>query len=188
MAHIRTEFLPFALPDIDGSEFEEVRKVLESGWLTTGPKTREFEKEFASYLGAKHAIAVNSCTAAMHLALEAIGVQRGDFILTTPYTFAATAEVIRYFGAIPVFVDVEPDTLNMCPDRLSETIQELSRALKKNSAPETPQVQKAFNELRSSNIQPAGSARIRAVMPVHIAGHPFEVDRSWLMAFVIHFE
>jgi dTDP-4-amino-4,6-dideoxygalactose transaminase len=78
------EFLPFAFPDIDETELEQVREVLESGWLTTGPKTQEFEEAFASYLHVKHAIAVNSCTAAMHLALEAIGVGQNHLIITTP--------------------------------------------------------------------------------------------------------
>jgi dTDP-4-amino-4,6-dideoxygalactose transaminase len=88
---------------------------IRSGWVTTGPKSHRFASEFASCVGARHAIAVNSCTAAMHRALEALGLQAGDLVLTTPLTFAATAEVVRYFGAIPVFVDVEPATLNMDP-------------------------------------------------------------------------
>src|SRR5438874_10183657 len=99
---MRTDFLPFALPDIDGDELAEVKETLESGWITTGAKTRRFEAEFAAAVGARHAIAVNSCTAAMHLALEAVGLRRGDEVITTPYTFAATAEVIRYFDARPV--------------------------------------------------------------------------------------
>jgi len=81
---------------------------LEAGWVTSGPKTRQFEAEFADYVGAKHAVAVNSCTAAMHLALEAIGLGEGDEVITSPFTFAATAEVIRYFNARPVLVDIEP--------------------------------------------------------------------------------
>src|SRR5215212_1667986 len=108
---VRGTFLPFALPDIDGAELREIMEVLESGWITTGPKTHQFEAEFASYVGAKHAIAVNSATAAMHLSLEAIGLSRGDEVITTPYTFAASAEVIRYFDARPVFVDVDARTL-----------------------------------------------------------------------------
>jgi len=79
-----------------------------SGWITTGPKTKEFEQRFAEYVGARHAIAVNSCTAAMHLALEAIGLQEDDEVITTPYTFAATAEVVRYFDAEPMLVDICP--------------------------------------------------------------------------------
>src|SRR5690349_18031465 len=118
----RSTFLPFALPDLDGTELAEVKEVLESNWVTTGPKTRQFEADFAAAVGAKHAVALNSCTAAMHLALEAIGVQRGDEVITTPYTFAATAEVIRYFDARPVFVDVDPRDLNMRADLLAAAI------------------------------------------------------------------
>src|SRR5204863_4793555 len=112
MSICRTTLLPFALPELGDAELREIRDVLDSGWLTTGPKTLLFEQRFAAYVGAKFAVAVNSCTGAMHLALEAAGVQAGDFVITSPYTFAATAEVIRYFGAVPVLVDVEPDTLN----------------------------------------------------------------------------
>lgn len=122
MALPRETFLPFALPDIGDEEIAEVTDVLRSGWVTTGPKVRELERQFASYVGAKHAVAVNSCTAALHLALEAIGLGPNDRVVTTPYTFAATAEVIRYFQATPVFVDVEPETLNMDPARLEEAI------------------------------------------------------------------
>jgi dTDP-4-amino-4,6-dideoxygalactose transaminase len=142
LARMRNTFLPFALPDIGPEELEEIRDSLESGWVTTGPKTRRFEAEFAARVGAKHAVAVNSCTAAMHLALEALGLQAGDEVITTPYTFAATAEVVRYFGARPVFVDVDPVTLNLRPDRIEAAI--------------TP--------------------RTKAILPVHIAGLPAEMD------------
>ena len=99
---------------------EAVSEVLRSGWLTTGARVRELEEAIAARVGCHDAVAVNSCTAAMHLALEAIGLQAGDFVLTTPFTFAATAEVIRYFDATPIFVDVEADTLNIDPDRLAD--------------------------------------------------------------------
>ncbi len=122
MAPARETFLPFALPDLGDEEVEAVGEVLRSGWVTTGPKVRELEREFADYVGARHAVAVNSCTAALHLALEAIGLGPEDRVVTTPYTFAATAEVIRYFQATPVFVDVEPDTLNMDPVALERAI------------------------------------------------------------------
>jgi dTDP-4-amino-4,6-dideoxygalactose transaminase len=118
----RQSFLPFALPDVGDDEIREVTEVLRSGWITTGPKVRQLEQELAAYVGARHAIAVNSCTAALHLALEAIGLGPGDRVVTTPYTFAATAEVIRYFQATPVFVDVEPDTLNLDPAALDAAL------------------------------------------------------------------
>lgn len=126
---MRTTFLPFALPEITTAEFDAVREVLESGWLTTGYKTKQFEAEFAQTVGVEHAVAVNSCTAAMHLALDAIGLQRGDEVITTPYTFAATAEVIRYFDARPVFVDVDPRTFNLRPELLEAAISERTRAI-----------------------------------------------------------
>ena len=105
-------FLPFSLPDIGGEEISEVIDTLRSGWLTTSPKTKRFEEDFARYMGSGvEALAVNSATAGLHLALEGAGIGPGDEVITTPYTFTATAEVIRYLGADPVFVDVRPDTL-----------------------------------------------------------------------------
>jgi dTDP-4-amino-4,6-dideoxygalactose transaminase len=126
---MRSTFLPFALPDLDDAERDALIEVVSSGWITTGPKTREFEAAFAKAVGAKHAVAVNSCTAAMHLALEAAGLERGDEVITTPYTFAATAEIVRYFDARPVLVDVEPDTLNMRADLLEDAITERTKAI-----------------------------------------------------------
>jgi len=168
----RTEFLPFAVPDIGHEELEEVRSVLESGWLTTGGKVAAFEREFAGYVGAKHAVAVNSCTAAMHLALEAVGIEAGDFVLTTPYTFAATAEVIRYFDAVPVFVDVEADTLNIDPTSLAATIEDLSRSLGTGAPPTLPAVSRVIGGAAG---RPSPIGRIKAVIPVHIAGHPCDM-------------
>jgi dTDP-4-amino-4,6-dideoxygalactose transaminase len=138
----REFFLPFALPDTDDSEIACVVEAIRSGWITTGPKTRLFEAEFAAAVGAKHAIAVNSCTAAMHLALEAIGLERGDEVITTPYTFAATAEVVRYFDARPILVDVDERCLNMRADLLEAAI----------------------------------TGRTKAIMPIHIAGLPADLD------------
>ncbi len=118
-----TNFLPFARPDTDEDEIAEVADSIRQGWLTTGPKTKRFEQEFASYLGAEvQALAVNSATAGLHLALEALGVGPGDEVITTPYTFTASAEVIRYLGADPVFVDITPATLNLDVKRIEEAI------------------------------------------------------------------
>ncbi len=139
---MRTAFLPFALPDVDAAELQQIKEALDSGWVTTGPKTRQFEAEFAAAVGAKHAVAVNSCTAAMHLALEAIGLRPGDEVITTTYTFAASAEVIRYFDAKPVLVDVDSRCLNIDPTQIEAAI--------------TP--------------------RTKAIIPVHIAGLPAEMD------------
>ncbi|MDH4249339.1 MAG: DegT/DnrJ/EryC1/StrS aminotransferase family protein, partial [Deltaproteobacteria bacterium] len=113
-------FIPFALPLIEAEEKEAVLKVLDSGWLTTGTQNLQFEKDFAAYVGARHAIAVNSCTAALHLALEAVGLQSGDEVITTPFTFTATAEVVRYFNAKPVFADIDPDTFNIAPQAIAK--------------------------------------------------------------------
>ncbi|HEV2208371.1 MAG TPA: DegT/DnrJ/EryC1/StrS family aminotransferase [Verrucomicrobiae bacterium] len=105
--------IPFYKPYIDSDEIDEVVQTLKSGWLTTGPRARQFEAEFARYLNHPHAVAVNSCTAALHLALEAIGLKPGQAVLVPTMTFAATAEVVRYFNAIPILVDCRPQDLNM---------------------------------------------------------------------------
>ncbi|ABF42301.1 DegT/DnrJ/EryC1/StrS aminotransferase [Candidatus Koribacter versatilis Ellin345] len=105
--------VPFHSADVGEAEAQAAADVIRSGWLTMGARTIEFERQFAEYVGAKHAIAVNSCTAALHLALEAIHLQQGDEVLVPTTTFTATGEVVTYFGAKPVLVDVEPDTLLM---------------------------------------------------------------------------
>lgn len=123
-------FLPFALPDISEDEITEVVHSLKSGWLTTGPKTKQFEKEFADLIGGgTEAIAVSSATAGLHLALEAIGVSAGDEVITTPYTFTATAEVIHYLGAHPVFVDIDPQTFNINPNKIEAAITKKTKAI-----------------------------------------------------------
>ncbi|MBD2355844.1 DegT/DnrJ/EryC1/StrS family aminotransferase [Tolypothrix sp. FACHB-123] len=125
-----TEFLPFALPDIGEEEIAEVLDSLRSGWLTTGPKTKRFETDFAEFIGNDvEAIAVNSATSGLHLALEALGVGVGDEVITTTYTFTATAEVIRYLGANPVFVDIDPQTLNIDPTKIEAVITPKTKAI-----------------------------------------------------------
>ncbi len=148
----RSTFLPFALPHVTQAEIDEVVDTLRSGWLTTGPKTKRFEREFAERVQAPHALAVNSATAAMHLALDAIGLQPGDEVIVPVYTFTATAEVVVYFQARPVFVDVDPVTCNLDPSHLEQTI--------------TP--------------------RTRAIMVVHIAGLPAEMDTVHALAQAYH--
>lgn len=119
------KFLPFALPDIGEDEINEVLDSLRSGWLTTGPKTKRFEEDFARFCGAGcEAVAVNSATSGLHLALEAVGIGPGDEVITTPYTFTSTAEVIRYLGADPVFVDIDPASFNIDPNLLEKVIGE----------------------------------------------------------------
>jgi dTDP-4-amino-4,6-dideoxygalactose transaminase len=140
---MRKTFLPFALPDIRSEEIEEVVSSLKSGWLTTGPKTKQFEKEFSDFIGGnRESIAVNSATAGLHLALEAAGIEEGDEVITTPFTFTSTAEVICYLKAHPVFVDIDPTTLN----------------------------------LNHQLIEKAITPRTKAIIPVHFAGLPCEMD------------
>lgn len=117
-----SDFLPFALPLIGDDEITEVVDTLKSGWLTTGKKTATFESDFKDFVDASNALAVNSATSGLHLALEAIGVGPGDVVITTPYTFTATGEVIRYLGADPVLVDIDPQTFNIDPDLVREVI------------------------------------------------------------------
>src|SRR4051795_1295056 len=117
--------VPFFRPAIGESEIDAVVNCLRSGWLTTGATTREFESELAAFVGAKHAVALNSCTAALHLALEAIGLRRGALVLVPTMTFAATAEVVRYFDAIPVFVDCDPITQCIDVAAAARTLEQL---------------------------------------------------------------
>jgi dTDP-4-amino-4,6-dideoxygalactose transaminase len=126
---MRLTFLPFALPDTDQAEIDEVTDAIRSGWITTGPKVRQFEHDFAAYVGARHAIALNSATAALHLCLEAAGLQAGEEVITSTLTFAATAEVVRYFNARPVLVDVDPVTLNLDPECIEAAITTRTRAI-----------------------------------------------------------
>lgn len=133
-------FLPFALPEIGEEEIQEVANCLRSGWLTTGPKTRQFETDFEAMLNAAgggvaagnqpvQAIAVNSATAGLHLALEAIGIGPGDEVIVPTHTFTATAEVVRYLGADPVFVDVLPGSLNIDPTLVRAAITHKTKAI-----------------------------------------------------------
>jgi dTDP-4-amino-4,6-dideoxygalactose transaminase len=139
---VREDFLVFGKPAITADDEQEVLDCLRGGWLGYGPRSQEFETEFAKFVGAKHAIGVNSCTAALHLSLILAGVGPGDEVITTPITFPSTANVIVHVGARPVFVDVEPETFNIDPESIAQAI--------------TP--------------------RTRAIMPVHMAGHPCDME------------
>jgi dTDP-4-amino-4,6-dideoxygalactose transaminase len=150
-------FLPFYKPLIPREAIHQLVEALESGWLTTGPKTFEFEAAIARYVGAPHAIGVNSCTAAMHLALVALGIGPGDAVITSPITFPATANVIEHCGARPIFIDVEPDTLLLDVDRLEAF---LAAPQRRGIAPE----------------------RLKAIVPVHLAGQPCDMDRIFALA------
>jgi dTDP-4-amino-4,6-dideoxygalactose transaminase len=133
-----SDFIPFHSPDIGDEEIESVVETLRSGWLTTGQKVKSFETDFADYIGCSHAVAVNSATAALHLALDAVDIQEGDEVVVPTMTFTATAEVVLYFKARPVLVDCRADDLNIDIDRIESAI--------------TP--------------------RTKAIIPVHMAGHP----------------
>lgn len=123
-------FLPFALPDIGEEEINEVVDALRSGWVTTGPKTKQFETDFAAYIGDDvEALAVNSATSGLHLALEAVGVKAGDEVIVPTLTFTATAEVVRYLGAHPVFVDCDPNTLNIDIQKIETAITSRTKAI-----------------------------------------------------------
>lgn len=149
--------VPFFRPSINEAEIQSVVECLRSGWLTTGARTKEFEARFAEYVGARHAVALNSCTAALHLALDAVGLARGDLVLVPTMTFAATAEVVRYFDAVPVFVDCDAETLCMDPGALETTLEHL-----------------AAGRPVAGLAPPYGP--IRAIVPVHYGGQMVEVD------------
>ncbi len=122
-------YIPFHRPSIGQEEMDAVQQVLASGWLTTGRVAMEFEQQFASYIGCKHALAVNSCTAALQLALDAIGLQVGDEVLVPSYTFTATAEVVTYFCARPVLCDSLPGGFNLDPVDAERRITSKTRAI-----------------------------------------------------------
>ena len=123
------QFIPFHKPYITEDEINEVVDTIRSGWWTTGPKSIKFEKDFNSFIGSKYSVSANSWTAAAHLALEAIGLQKGDEVIIPAITFTATAEIICYFGAKPVIVDVQPDTFNIDPNEVEKAITSKTKAV-----------------------------------------------------------
>lgn len=145
---MRDTFLPFSPPLIGEEEIEEVVDTLRSDWITTGPKVRRFEEEFAEYVGAPAALGLNSCTAALHTALAALGVTTGDAVVTTPMTFASSVHVIEHVGARPLLADVEADTLNVDPRRVADAIETARRE----------------------------GLKVRALLPVHLYGHPCDMN------------
>jgi len=123
------KFIPFHVPQIDEQEIRSVVETLRSGWLTTGIKAKQFEEDFARYVGAGHAVAVNSCTAALHLALEAVGIHEGDEVIVPTMTFTASAEVVIYLKAKPVLVDCASDTLNIDTDQIERAVTPRTKAI-----------------------------------------------------------
>jgi dTDP-4-amino-4,6-dideoxygalactose transaminase len=126
---VRDDFLIFGAPTISEDEIEAVVATLRSRWIGTGPRAKEFESRFADYVGVEHAVAVNSCTSGLHLGLYACGVGRGDEVITTALTWCATSNVILHLGARPVFVDVDPRTGNIDPQRIEAALTERTRAI-----------------------------------------------------------
>lgn len=151
-------FIPFALPDLNKDDINEVVDTLRSTWITTGPKAKIFENNFSKYIGTDYALAVNSATAGLHLALECIGLKPHDKVITTPYTFAATSEVIRYFDADPIFIDIQRKNYNIDPNKIEDfcnkecTFRNRTLLHKKTNTP------------------------VKAILPVHIAGYPCDMD------------
>lgn len=144
---MRNTFLPFSPPYIADEEIAEVVDTLRSDWITTGPKVRRLELKFAEFIGAPEAVALSSGTAALHLALLSLAIGPGDAVITTPMTFCSTVHVIEHVGAHPILVDIEPDTLNIDPAKVEETVA----------------------MLRGSKLKP------RAIIPVHLYGHPCDM-------------
>ncbi|MCI1965448.1 MAG: DegT/DnrJ/EryC1/StrS family aminotransferase [Oscillospiraceae bacterium] len=125
----RETFIPYNLPDLTQAEVDEVEKTLKSLWVAKGPRTAKFEQEFAEHLGAKHAVAMNSCTAALHVALLSAGIGPGDEVITTPMTFASTANTVIHCGATPVFADIDYKTGCIDPDEIEKKITGKTKAI-----------------------------------------------------------
>lgn len=151
-----TSNVPFFRPDIGDAEGLEVQDAIRSGWLTSGPKVRRFELEFAQAVGAKHSLALNSCTAALHLAIESLGLKTGQGVLVPTMTFAATAEVVRYLNAYPVLVDCDPATGNM---ELADAAGKLERA--------------RLGDIPGLDRRPL---EVVGIMPVHVGGLMMDLD------------
>lgn len=126
---VRDDWMPFCVPDISDAEVQAVGDAVRSGWWAKGPKTIEFEKRFAEYVGAKYCVGVNSATAALHLALLTQGIGPGDEVITTPLTFASSANTILHVGATPVFADIDPETGLIDPREIEKKITEKTRAI-----------------------------------------------------------
>ena len=151
-------YISFFKPSIGADEIRDMTECLKSGWLTTGKFAKQFETDFAEYMGAEYAVAVNSCTAALHLALEAVGLQEGELVLVPTLTFAATAEVVRYFNAIPVLVDCNESDFCMNMDHAEDILERISRGDR------VPGVK-------------AGHGGVKAIIPVHYGGQAVDVSK-----------
>ena len=167
--------VPFLRPDLGDHEVESVVATLRSGWLTSGPKVRQFEEEFATAVRGRHAVALNSGTAALHLAVEALKLKPGQAVLVPTMTFAATAEVVRYQGAIPILVDCDPVTLNMNLDNSELMINQLKDGRLQNTLPR--------------------DLMVVGMIPVHVGGMMMDISsinrfsadhRLWVIEYAAH--
>jgi dTDP-4-amino-4,6-dideoxygalactose transaminase len=172
----RSDFLAFSPPSIGDEEVAEVVRTLRSDWITTGPKVKQFETDFAAFVGAPAALALSSATAALHLALVTLKIGPGDAVISTPMTFCSSIHVIEHVGAKPILVDVERDTLNIDPKRVEEAIE---------GQRTTGSRQRAAGS-RGAKAQRRGGAegqgRVRAILPVHLYGHPCDMDAMLALA------
>jgi len=171
--------IPIAKPYLGEEEANVAKGVILSGWVTQGPKVKEFEDAFASYVGSKHACAVSSCTTAMHLALLAVGVKPGDVVITVSHSFIATANVVRHCGAEPVFVDIDKNTFNMSPESLKQCLSEdceirdgelFYRDVLALAVGESPLCRLIKDE--KAKVQDCRIGRVAAIMPAHQMGMP----------------
>ncbi len=167
--------IPIAKPFLGDAEAEAARKAVLSGWVTQGPRVKEFEEGFCTFIGAEYATAVSNCTAALHLSLIALGVKPGDVVVTVSHSYVATANAVRHAGAEPVFVDIDPDTFNISPlsleDFLNNDCEERGGTLFYKNA---GRLARAPSPLASVK-DPIG--RVAAIMPVHQMGMPFDIER-----------
>ncbi|MDD5153982.1 MAG: UDP-4-amino-4,6-dideoxy-N-acetyl-beta-L-altrosamine transaminase [Desulfovibrionales bacterium] len=163
---VHRPFIPYGRQSVDDDDIAAVVETLRSDWLTQGPRVREFEEAFAVYVGSRYAVAVNSGTAALHLACLAAGLGPGDEVITSPITFVATANCALYVGARPAFVDIDPATFNLDPGRLE--------AYLKSRPPFT--VHRSQSKGRATVNGQRSTARPRAVIPVHFAGLPCDMS------------